>query len=218
MSLTAALTEGVNTMNYSELTSLALSYSDREDAEVVNRMDDFIKMTEARINVKIKTLKMAKRSITPTVSTQDYYSLPNDFAGLRDIEIKDSIDAIKKTTLSYLSPSLANHKSDTGDTTPHYTIIANQIQLIPRQDDDKILEVVYYMKVPNLNSTDSTNWISENNPDCYLNGLMVEINAFVKDAEAAQLWDNRFLSSIADIKKEDAMSRWSGTPLQIQTF
>ena len=48
-------------------------------------------------------------------------------------------------------------------------------------------------------------------------GLLVEINAFVKDASTAAAWDQRFKEALAEIKEDDQISRWSGPPLVIRT-
>lgn len=198
-------------MNYTEIKSLALGYADRTDTEVIDAMDGFIKVVESRINRALDVRKMAINATITRVEGAELYDLPSDFVGLRDIEISSSE---KRTTAHYLNPEQMNEQSNNPDGGTYYTIIANQFQILPKSDSDN-LDIVYYQRVPNLNETDSTNWLSEDNPDTYVFGLLVEINSFIKDAEGAALWDNRFKSSVDEIKSDDS-SRWSGTPLQIR--
>ena len=199
-------------MTYNDIKTLVLAYSDREDAEVINNIDSFILLTEAILNRKLKVGGMATRSVTTTTIEKEYYTLPDNFAGLRDIEIRDSLDSISRTTLQYLSPEQLNQASGVHDG-PFYTLIANQIQLVPRQDA-KLMEVIYYKKVPNLSDINDSNWVSENFPDCYVYGILVELSAFVKNADASRLWNEKFKTVIQEIKDDDATSRWSGTALQ----
>ena len=209
-------------MNYLEVKEIALSYSDREsDAELPAKIDSFLRIVEARVDRVLKVQRMTVRTLLTTVAGQEYYGLPSDFAGLRDIEVRsaDTIDgeARDRVTLEYLSPEQMN--SATGipasQSNIYYTIIANQLQISPPQDSN-VLELVYYRKLPNLTENDNTNWLSEDNPDTYVFGLMVEISAFVKNEQSTALWDARFKESLAEIDLDDSKSRWSGSSLQVK--
>jgi len=200
-------------MQYTEIKSAALGYADRKDAETIDMMDTFLRIVEARINRKLNTQKMTARATLNTVVDQEYYGLPNDFTGLRDIQL-NSDD--KVSTMAYLNPEQMNDMS--GYTTPHsiyYTIINQQLQIYPTQENSEI-EIVYYQNVPQLDDSNTTNWLSEFNPDCYIFGLLVEISSFVKDAQSMMAWEQRFISSVNDIELEDDASRWSGSMLLIR--
>ena len=97
-------------MNYAEIVALALSYADRTDAEVANRVDDFLRVVESRINRVLKTMDMSTRTTTITITDKEYYTLPDDFAGMRDIEIREAASSYK-TTLQYLNPEQLNNIS-----------------------------------------------------------------------------------------------------------
>jgi hypothetical protein len=203
-------------MNYTEITKMALSYADRSDTEVTSRIDDFLRVVEARINRRIKTQRMAARTVTIAIAGQEYYALPEDFAGMRDIEVRKTLNATKRTTLSFLTPEQLNQivNAEYSGNYVYYTIVANQLQIFPHQDG--IIEMIYYKRLPALSSADNTNWLSEYNPDTYVFGLLVEISAFVKDPEAAKLWDKRFQDSLDELVYDDFMSRWSGPSLVVR--
>ncbi len=204
-------------MNYAEIVALALSYADRTDAEVANRVDDFLRVVESRINRVLKTMDMSTRTTTITITDKEYYTLPDDFAGMRDIEIREAASSYK-TTLQYLNPEQLNNISGLdGLKSVYYTIVANQIQIMPIQAAGKIIELIYYRKLIPLSTTFPENWLSLGNPDAYVFGLLTEIHAFLKDKESIALWDTRFKEVLADIHTNDSMSRWSGTPLRIRS-
>jgi len=203
-------------MNYQNLKNLALSYSDREnDAELLAKMDSFLLVTEARVNRLLKVQKMAIRTQVTTDVKQEYYGLPADFSALRDIEVREEDSSTKRTTLIYLSPEQMNTKSGQQTQCIYYTIVANQLQVFPAQDG-KILEIVYYAKLIPLSTSDRTNWLSEDNPDVYIFGLMVEISSFIKNADGYALWDQRFKEALSEIDMDDGKTRWSGTALQMR--
>lgn len=201
-------------MNYTEIVTLALNYADREDDSVVNNMDNFLRMVESRINRELTVQKMSARATILTVDSQEYYGLPSDFQGMRDIEIQPA-GSSNRNTMSYLSPEQMNQHISHNLQSYVYTIIADQLQISPSSEGD-VLEIVYYQNIPPLATATPTNWVSDRSPDLYLEGLMVEINSFVKDAQAAQLWDVRFRGTLSELTIDDAESRWSGTSLQIR--
>lgn len=206
-------------MDYTEITDLALAYSDREDEDVTDKIDGFLKITESRINRALRVAKMSVRSIIGVIAEEAYYGLPADFGGLRDIEWSTSESA--KKTMTYRNPEQMNNftfldaSGDTGRVAGmYYTLIAQQIQIWPPQAEGNI-EIVYYQKLPALTESDPNNWLSDGDPDAYIFGLLVEISSYVKDKDAATLWDGRFKESVEAIVDEDAKDRWSGTPLKV---
>ena len=208
-------------MNYTEIVDLAKSYSDRnDDIELTANMDNFIKIVESRVNRRLMVQKMAVRTLLTMVDGQQYYGLPSDFAGLRDIEIRnENLDTGQestfRTTLHYLIPEHMNQANKYNAGFCYYTIVANQLQVSEPQDG-KILELIYYRKLPNLSDANPTNWMSVDNPDVYVFGLLTEISSFIKNIDATQLWDSRFNNALEEISTFDDTSRWSGTPLQVR--
>lgn len=206
-------------MNYNELTNLALKYSDRSDDETLERVDDFLRIVEARINKKVSTLKMSVRAIVPLVKDQAYYGLPSDFKGVRDIQLNDN-DGVVTETLHYLTPERLNDLkvfpgSDDLSGGVYYTFIADQLQIKPSREDGQI-EIVYYQRIPQITDINNTNWIGDDHPDLYTFGLIVEVSAFAKDYDAAARWDARFMEALNDLSVEDTDIRWSGVPLQMR--
>lgn len=204
-------------MNYTEITQLALSYADRNDEEVTSRIDLFLKVVESRINRIIKTSGMSSRTTIATVTDQEYYSLPADFAGLRDIEFRATASSDARETYDYLPPAQMNAIADRNANGHYYTLIADQLHILPAKATGGVIEIVYFQKLDPLTSSNANNWLSDDYPDVYLFALMVEISAFVKDKESKALWDARFKEALIEIQNDDGVVRWSGTPLQVRT-
>ena len=207
-------------MNYTEIVDAAYSYADRQDPESRNNADLFLRAVENRLNNRLKVQKMSCRTQLMTRLNAEYYGLPPDFAGLRDIEISNPGNSRGRCTLQYLNPEQMNNwstASNQGRTDRiYYTIIADQLQIMPPQDG-MTMEIVYYRNVPPLTPTDDENWVSIGQPNLYVFGMLVEISSFAKDKEAALLWEQRFMSEVNALTEEDQLNRWSGTPLQIRT-
>lgn len=208
-------------MNYTDLVEAAKAYADRNDVEVTGQIDTFILMVESRINRVLKTREQSARSYTPTVTDQEYYSLPTDFAGMRNIQVNSLLPIVPHTTLSYkyLTPEQFDNKRDeVYNGQPYFTLIANQLQIWPTLDAGQSIEMVYYQKVPNLNSTDTNNWLSDSHPDIYLAGITAEIEMFAKNYDVGKIWYDRMSKAINELDQSDIDERWSGVSLETRVY
>jgi hypothetical protein len=207
-------------MNYAEIVDISLSYADRADNAVTSRIDLFMRMVESRINRLLVIEDMSIRYVFPEPNpTNGRYALPIDFSAMRDIVIVNSLDTTDRLTLSLINPEQMNTATSTVDidnSLKHfYQVLNSQIVIQPIvADGSKFLEIVYYGNIVPLTSTVTTNWLSNNHPDLYIDGILVEINAFVKDPEATTLWDARFKQVIGELMDADNVLVYSGTPLQ----
>lgn len=194
-------------MNYAELSSAITDYADRNDVGVTGNVDTFLVLAESKINRKLRSGEMSQRSsltVPADYTTPAYYPLPNDFGGMRSIKVGD-------TPLDYLPPTVADAKDITFNR--YYLITGGQLQIIGDLNEGDIITMTYYQKVPNLNSTDSTNWLADGEPDIYLYGALAALELFVKNDERAAMWNTMFQDSLLEMTESDRRDRWSGTPM-----
>jgi hypothetical protein len=204
-------------MNHTEIVDMALSYADREDDEITTRMGKFMLIVESRINKKLKVSDMSARAkidLSTADPDQEIFAMPSDFGGLRSVKIVGA----EQRVLTYVNPEQLSNRKGSGSSglsyeRIYYNIQAKELHLYPPQNTGD-LEITYYQKVDPLTAANPNNWISDDEPECYIYGLLVEITSFAKDVNAVAIWEKRFLECIADIELDDAEKRWSGTPLQ----
>ena len=206
-------------MNYKEIITAAKAYTDRYDQELDDSMTAFTRVIEGKINNALRTGDQSVRAQIWLQRDKEYYSLPCDWGGARDVEILESGKQYGRT-LVYLSPEEMNKVSRKRDSSTvgrhnYYTIIAGQIQVAPPTDNE-ILEIVYYQRLPALENDDDSNWLTEKNPDAYIFGLCTEISAFAKDLASYESYKMRFNEAMMDITMEDQVTRWSGPALRVQ--
>jgi hypothetical protein len=215
----------VASMNYKQVKDAAQSYVDRYDQELVGALPGFTKVVESKINTALKTGEQAVRAQIWLERDKEYYGLPSDWGGFRDVELVErgsqSINEgtgyhpVGGMTLIYVNPEQMNG-TNRRERQRYYTVIANQIQVSP-PTDNQVLEVVYYQTVPPLSNDTDTNWLTEKHPDAYIFGLCAEICAFAKDAIGFELYKMRFMESIMGIAQDDQVTRWSGPSLRTYT-
>ena len=209
-------------MTYNELVNLSIAYADRYDIEVKDNIPSFIIMTEARINRLLKTRKQSARATTVAIDGLEYYGLPPDWAGMRDINanVFQSSGSSKSEPMHLLDPTTFENtiiKDRVYQTKGNiYTVIADQIRIHPTLSDGSSIEMVYYQKVPPLTLENQSNWLSNDNPDIYLAGMTAEISLFAKDYDAATGWYDRLKVAVGELDNVDWQERWSGDSLQIR--
>ena len=206
-------------MNYREIVTAAQAYTDRYDEELVRSMPAFTRVVEGRINNALRTGDQAVRAQIWLLRDEEYYGLPSDWGGARDVEILKDGTKTGGRTLTYLAPEEMN-KLSRSPSRPYsrhnyYTIIAGQIQVAPPTDNE-VLEIVYYQRLPELVQDEDTNWLATKNPDAYIFGLCTEISAFAKDPISYETYKMRFAEAMMDITMEDQVTRWSGPALRVQ--
>jgi len=202
-------------MNRSQLISAALAYADRKDASIPGLITNtFFLIVEARLNRSFRTRRQSGRAKIATRKDTNSYALPSDFAGMRDIRLYDPEGNII-SSFTEVTPEYMNVVIHQAAESMHYCVQDCAIVISP-STENYYIELLYYQKVTPLVKSTDTNWIATDYPDAYIHGLMVEISAFTKDAEATILWEQRFEKTLASISSEDAIDRWSGTPLAMK--
>lgn len=206
-------------MNYQEIYDAAIAYADRYDQEVADNISTFIILTEARVNRLLKTREQSARAYILTTDDSAYYALPPDYAGLRHISLNSSTPSDEDNIVSpiyFVNPEqLDAFQSYAGKA--YYTILADQIKVFPCLSAGGSIELVYYQKVPGLNVSDNTNWLSDSHPDIYIAGMAGEISLFAKDYDIADGWFSRMTNAVNELENADIKERWGGDPLVMRT-
>lgn len=210
-------------MNYQELADAARAYADRNDIEVDANLDVFFIMAESRINRVLKISKQSHRMYTRSIEGQEYYALPPDFNGMRAIQFNtgqpdDDINGSKTKTLTFITPNvMADYQSGSGEPEKfYYTLVSGQIQVYPTLPHAGTIEIIHYRRLIHLDKDNITNWMSLDHPDIYLAGLICEIESFVKNYDAASLWDSKMTRMIEELRVDNEESLWAGNTLTVR--
>ena len=208
-------------MDYQTVIDVSLGYADRADSvPIASNMDNFLRVVESRVNRALLTQKMSTTAYTPIDTTALYpnrYPLPEDFLSERSIRITQQELLTYSSTLSLVNPEQMANLRNNNSAYAAYCIISGYIEIwpVPVNTDTStyILEINYFRRVPALSPATVNNWLSDTNPDCYVFGLLTEINSFAKDGEAAMLWDTRFKQALDEITLLNERATYSGNPI-----
>lgn len=188
---------------YSALKTSIGNWLNRED--LTSQIPDFISLAEARFNRELRVNAMVQRDYT--TATQDYVALPTDW--LQAITIAVTSPADTYSALSYVSTEEYNDLRKDGMTgTPRYfTIIDNNILLLPWPGSNVTVELIYYGQIEALSESNTSNWLLARSPDLYLYASLLQAEAYLQNDERVPLWAGAVQKTIADMNLESERAK-----------
>nr|BAR27863.1 conserved protein of unknown function [uncultured Mediterranean phage uvMED] len=200
--------------NYTTLKTSIANWLNRSDLtdEIA---DDFIKLTEADFNSKLRVRKMvAQTSFTIDSETE---ALPTGFLQVRDIYI---LNGNTKVPLTYTTPSQMDSTVGTSTTgLPNsFTILGDTFRFSPKPDASYTAFINYYKSFDALSDTTTTNYILTTHPAIYLYGSLFHAANFLGgiNPQQVQTWQQMFATAMERLELNDREDQVSGSPLQIR--
>ena len=201
--------------NYTTLKASIANWLNRSDLsdEIA---DDFIVLTEADFNSKLRVRKMiASADVTINAETA---ALPTGFLQVRDFYI---LSGSTKYPLRYMTPSQMDQVKGTSVTgiPQAYTILGDTFRFTPKPDSSYTGYLNYYKKFDALSSTNATNFILTDHPAIYLYGSLFHAANFLGgyNPQQVQTWQQMYATALERLELNDREDQFSGSPLQIRS-
>ena len=191
---------------YAELKTAISNWLDRTDLD--DRIPEFIQLAEARHRRDFKIRRMETRVTANTIADTEYYSLPDNFTAMRNIQLNTD----PKTPLEYLTPEQMDRVRG-GSTTGKpkaYSIIGNNFQLRPIPDAIYEIEMLYFKYFTSLSDSNTTNDMLTFHPDLYLYGSLVEAEPYLQNDKRIQTWAGFYDRAKNDLITTNERDRHSG--------
>ena len=199
---------------YSELKTSIANFLNRSDLST-EIQDDFIKLTEADFNSKLRVRKMITQS-TITIDSETE-ALPTGFLQVRDFYI---LSGSTKYPLRYMTPSQMDQVKGTSVTgiPQAYTILGDTFRFMPKPDSNYTAYVNYYKSFDALSSTNTTSYILTYHPSIYLYGSLFHAANFLGgiNPQQVQTWQQMYATSLERLEQNDREDQFSGSPLQMR--
>ena len=201
--------------SYTTLKASIANWLNRSDltSEI---QDDFIKLTEADLNSKLRVRSMiTQANITIDAETA---SLPTDFLQIRNFYI---LSGQTKTPLVYTTPASMDTTSGTSTTglPTTFTILGDTLRFSPKPDATYTAVMNYFKKFPALSSTNATNYILASHPAIYLYGSLFHAANFLGGINPQQVstWQQMYATAMERLELNDREDEYNGSPLQVRT-
>lgn len=197
---------------YSDLKTSIANWLNRTDltSEI---SDDFIILTEADLNSKLRVRKMiTSTSITIDSETE---SIPADFLQIRDFFITEGGT---KHALKYITPAQMDEirGSSTSGLPQTYTILGDNFRFAPIPSSSYTGTLNYYAKFAALSDSNTSNYILTHHPSIYLYGSLYHAANFLGGIEPRQVqqWQQQYVTSLERLERNDREDQYGNAPLQ----
>jgi len=184
--------------------------------------DDFIKLTEADFNSKLR-IKQMEQIDTITIDTETE-TVPTGFIAVRSFYL---LLSDTKYPLEYITPhNLFEIRGGSRSGRPRsYTLEADneteQFRFGPSPDTTYTGYLSYYKNFESLSSSsaNSSNYILTNHPAIYLYGSLFHSSNFIGgiDAEQKQTWLAMYMSALERCEQNDKQDTYGGAPVVQRT-
>jgi hypothetical protein len=202
---------------YAELQASVADYIARSDLTSV--IPDFIKLSEAKFNRDLRCMQMETRSTAAVDLTDDepeFVSLPSDFQTMRRVRLSS---VTGKPRLEFLNGAQADEfrygRSNVTGQPQFFTVLGDELELLPTPDVAYTLEMVYRAYIPAL-ATNSTNWLLTLAPDAYLYGALMEAAPYLQNDERIPVWAAGLANAMNGLNRLSQDQAYGAGPLAIR--
>jgi hypothetical protein len=201
----------VSITTYSELKTAVANWLNRDDLTSV--IPDFIALTEADMDRKIRHWRMEERS-TADIDAR-YTQLPSGFMEAVRFHLDFDERPIDLVTPVFMQKQRQSN-SDTSGRPLYYSIIAGQIEVWPTPDSAYTGELYYYARTTPLDDSNTSNWILDYFPDAYLYGALVHSAPYLVEDQRTQVWASLYQNAIDGINANNEKAKFGGSGLRMQ--
>ena len=204
---------------YAELKTGIANWLNRTDL-TDEISDDFIKLTEADFNAKLRIRAMEQiDSITIDSETE---TVPTGFIAVRSFYILLSSN---KYPLKYLTPhNMFDIRGGSRSGRPRaYTIESDDetetFRFGPSPDTSYTGYLSYYKAISTLSASNTSNWMLANHPAVYLYGSLYHSANFLGgiDPQQTQQWLMMYSTALERCEQNDKQDSYGGAPVQQRT-
>ena len=204
---------------YAELKTGIANWLNRTDL-TDEISDDFIKLTEADFNAKLR-IRAMEQIDTITIDSETE-TVPTGFIGVRSFYI---LSSSVKYPLEYITPhNMFETKGGSTTARPRaYTIESDDetetLRFAPSPDTSYTGYLSYYKAISALSVSNTSNWMLANHPAVYLYGSLYHASNFLGgiDPQQAQNWLMMYSTAMERCEQNDKQDSYGGAPVVQRT-
>ena len=186
---------------YAELQTAITNWNGGR-TDVASRLTEYIALAEAKMNRRLRTKDMVTKNAAFSIDGE-YVATPASFGGVKTFYLNTD----PKRTLEHMADEVMTDLYPSGTGVPRfYNVQGSNFRFAPVPDGTYTATLVYWLQVPALSNSNTTNWLLTSHPDAYLYGAMGEICGYLRDFDGAKNWEAmlyQILDEIASSSKRD---------------
>jgi hypothetical protein len=188
--------------------------------DIAVQVPTFIRLFEAKANRKLLCRQMETRCVSTiniTVPEPEFLVLPSDFQTMRRIRLIKTLGSPPfKPRLSFATGAQLDDlrvKYPDPGAPIWFTVLGNEIELLPMPDNTYQVEMVYRVYLPALGAGVQTNWLMDLAPDAYLYGTLMEAAPYLHDDDRIAVWASGVAAAISDLNDLSEQATYNAGPL-----
>jgi len=194
---------------YSELKTAVADWLNR--ADLTAAIPNFIQLAEAKFNRELRTRQQVKRAYATL--TGQYIQIPTDWLEAINLQLNVTpVRVLDFVTLDQADRIRANRYGETN--ADAYTIVGEQLEVVPPVGANTEIDMTYYMKIPALSDGNPANWLLTAWPDLYVYATLVHAAPYLREDERVALWKGMADQLLEEIRLSDERAKHSGGPLR----
>lgn len=198
--------------DYEGLQAAVADYLGRDDLR--DRIPDFIRLAEARLNRDVRMRVMERRAYHMLDAGKDEVSLPwkradgdwDVFLEMRDLVWKGSGRTVN---LTYLPADAYSLRLLEQGSPLRYAIIGKSLFVLPVPDAAGTLELTYWAEIPPLSQLQKTNAVLETAPDLYLYASLIESAPWARSSVPIELWTRYYQEARERVRESENRGRYT---------
>jgi len=197
--------------NYANLKIAIANFLARDD--LTSEIDDFIDLTEADFNRRLRVRNMETVDTSFTVDSETE-ALPTGFLQARSFILTSSTpDQTLELTTAYHQANTSGFERS--GVPKMYSIEGSNFRFSPTPDTAYTARLTYYKAFDSIDGTTTTNHILTNHPDVYLYGALYFASTFIRGMDQTTItqFKAQYEAALQQVEAVDEKDKYNGSPL-----
>ena len=198
---------------YEGLKEAIADYLGRDDLE--ERIPTFIRLAEVRMNRDIRARVMERRAVRDIEAGCRGVKLPadrTDGAWNVFMEMRDLVwhpQGGRTVNLHYVTPDEYRMLGERTGVPSSYTIVGDDLFLLPVPEGAGRLELTFYAEIPPLSDKQECNPLLHTAPDLYLYASLMESVPFTRGSVPLQEWMQAYSEAVDKLNHQESRARFT---------
>ena len=191
-------------MTYDSLVDDISTYLERTDEATLDKIPTFIMLAEQILATEIKFLGNLTVAESNMVQSDPVIQKPARWR--KTVSLNVTVNGEKFPVFLRKYEYLREYWPNATDTeVPKFYCDYDYDHWLvaPTPADDYAYEVLYYERVQPLDSSNQTNWFTQNAPQALLYGTLLQAMPFLKNDERIPMWQAQYTQVVQTLKIED---------------
>ena len=187
-------------------------------ADTLNRDDltsvipQFVEFAMADLNRKLRVRQQMVRAQGNVFSGNDKIRLPANFLAMRNIQVNtDPIRGLEYATPERMDELRQSYNGGANGEPVYYTVMGDNIFVVPTPDGTYQLEIGYYRDIPTLTTDSDTNFLITDHPDLITYGSLMHSAPYLQDDSRLQVWATLYSTALEATMEANKRALFSGS-------